>query len=409
MNNTAKMRGFTLIEILVAVGILGVLSAIAVMGYRHYIDRARAADIIEKFDAVRTRVGVTLTQITSQCADIARQFDDKSLANQSARLSINLVAAEGGPGAGWRPVMVVCARADRHGQQGVSAAREAHKVFSNNKQMESGAVLTESVVSFAVPLSQGKGSQCAVPFGATLDACGDPVAVPTAAAVKAPGQAPAQAIATPTPQAVKVPTPVPMVTAVDLMRNISGATSLSAFAGEQRGVPLGTQLVGLYLAGSNVNQLAAAKPPQLPRVTSAYTSVGDAGYQYLDGSGALGRLMPSMADNLHPLAPSERNAWDGGIAIFSDGTVARMQKACNGNTPEKDYVYFSVLSGVSANQGMAIVRGTAAPSQSVRISSGNRVLATVRADAQGNWNFAGPASLAQGGQTLNVVAAPTTP
>jgi hypothetical protein len=136
--------------------------------------------------------------------------------------------------------------------------------------------------------------------------------------------------------------------------------------------------------------------------------VGDAGYQYLDQNGALGRLMPTMANNLRPLAPSERNAWDGGIAVFSDGTVARMLKACNGNGTEKDYVYFSKLDGVNANQGMAVVQGTAAPGQAVQVMDGSRVLASVKADAQGNWNFAGPASLASGSSSLSVVAAPTS-
>ena len=40
---------------------------------------------------------------------------------------------------------------------------------------ESSALLTDSVVSFAVPLSQGSSSTCAVPFKNVLDACGDPV------------------------------------------------------------------------------------------------------------------------------------------------------------------------------------------------------------------------------------------
>ncbi len=209
MNKARNARGFTLIEILVVIAILAVLSALAVIVYRYYVDRARAAEIVEKFDAVRTTVNVSLTQGTKQCADILKPFDGKTLDDPYARLSIDLVAVQGGPAAGWRPVMVVCARADRHGPTGVSVAREAHNIFSKNRQIESGAVLTESVVSFAVPLSQGAGSQCAVPFGNRLDACGDPVAVPTAATINTPGQAPTQAIATPTPQTVQAPSVVP--------------------------------------------------------------------------------------------------------------------------------------------------------------------------------------------------------
>ena len=83
-----------------------------------------------------------------------------------------------------------------------------------------------------------------------------------------------------------------------------------------RGVSVGPQIVGLYMAGSSVNELDVVLPAELPRVSGAYTNAGDAGYHYLDKSGALGSLMPTMVANLKPLAPSGRNAWDGGIFIF---------------------------------------------------------------------------------------------
>jgi hypothetical protein len=171
---------------------------------------------------------------------------------------------------------------------------------------------------------------------------------------------------------------------------------------------LGTQVVGLYLAGSSVNQLAGAAAGQLPTVSQPYVTVADAGYQYLNGSGALSQLMPTMAGNLQALAPDQRNAWDGGIVVFSDGSVGRMQKAANGSSSsEKDYIYFSILSGVNANDGMAIVTGHAQAGQTVRVSAGGRELGTVTADAQGNWNLAGAAALAAAGQTIT--AEPTTP
>ena len=113
--------------------------------------------------------------------------------------------------------------------------------------------------------------------------------------------------------------------------------------------------------------------------------------------------MPSQADNLRPLAPSERNAWDGGIVIFSDGTVGRMQKAANGNRNEKDYIYFSAIQGVNAQQGMAIVHGTAAPGEKVEVRDGDTLLGTVTADAQGKWSMAGSAALGQAGHSVSVV------
>jgi hypothetical protein len=118
-------------------------------------------------------------------------------------------------------------------------------------------------------------------------------------------------------KAAAVPVPVsPAICKVALAPKITGATALSGFSDALRGVSVGTQIVGLYMAGSSVNELDVVLPAELPRVSGAYTNAGDAGYQYLDKSGALGDLMPTMVANLKPLAPSERNAWDGGIFIF---------------------------------------------------------------------------------------------
>ena len=51
--------------------------------------------------------------------------------------------------------------------------------------------------------------------------------------------------------------------------------------------------------------------------------------------------------------------------------------------------------------------GHAQSGQTVKVSAGDRELATVTADAQGNWNLAGAAALAAAGQTIT--ADPVTP
>ena len=126
----------------------------------------------------------------------------------------------------------------------------------------------------------------------------------------------------------------------------------------------------------------------------------------------LARLMPAMVAMLKSQAAvGKGNPWDGGIAVFADGTVARMHKVSNGDTSgtEKDYVYFNVLNGVNSREGMAIVSGTAAPGQVVHVCNGNADLGTVRADAQGQWTFAGVAAQAGAGQSLSAVVAPAPP
>jgi len=402
-------KGFTLLELLTVITILALLAAISVPVYRTYIERAQSTEIVLRYDAVRTGIQANLSRgEISDCGEIVAAGGTANLGDDYARLSVGFDAVSGGNLQGYKPVFLVCASYDIQGEQGVRVARAAYDEFSLTNIVNPGAVISESMISFSVPLSSGDVAACQIPVGGALTACGARAQVPTAALAAVPSRAVIPTPAVPTPAVIVAPSIVPTVEAVNLMRSITGATALSAYTGEQRGVPLGTQVVGLYMAGSSVNQLAGAASSQLPTITQPYTAVADAGYQYLNGSGALGQLMPTMAANLQALAPSERNAWDGGIVVFSDGSVGRMQKAANGaNSGEKDYIYFSVLSGVNANDGMTIVTGHAQAGQTVQVSVGGRDLATVTADAQGNWNLAGAAALAFAGQTIT--ANPVTP
>ena len=47
-------KGFTLIELMIVVAIVGVLAAIAIPAYRDYIKRAKMSEVLGAFDAVAT-------------------------------------------------------------------------------------------------------------------------------------------------------------------------------------------------------------------------------------------------------------------------------------------------------------------------------------------------------------------
>lgn len=65
-----RISGFTLIEILVAVAVIGILATIAYPAYQNYVTRARVAEALEFADAARTRVEVALASGAQPATDL---------------------------------------------------------------------------------------------------------------------------------------------------------------------------------------------------------------------------------------------------------------------------------------------------------------------------------------------------
>ncbi len=205
MHTWRREQGFTLIELVVAMAIIAVLAGIAIVVYPKYVERARASDIVVKYDAARTRAGVALSQEpTAACAEIARRLGDDKLQDDYAELAYGFEALQGG----YRPVLIVCARADRQGVLGVKVARAAHDILLKNGQVEKGAVLTDTLASFAVALTEPGKALCKIPLANPATACGDPASTPSTGpaqpqagtatqGTQPPGSAKAQTPATP--------------------------------------------------------------------------------------------------------------------------------------------------------------------------------------------------------------------
>ena len=57
-----SQSGFTLLELLIAIAIVGILSAIALPTYRHYTERARFSGVIIAAEPFRTAVSIALQE-----------------------------------------------------------------------------------------------------------------------------------------------------------------------------------------------------------------------------------------------------------------------------------------------------------------------------------------------------------
>ncbi len=146
-------RGFTLLEVLVVVGIVALLAQVAMASYANYVARARAADLALAFDQVRTRMGVATRAgaATDSCASLAQQVQATGMRSDYAAMDIAFERTADG----YTPMMRFCATRPIHGGRGVDVTREAHHVLSRATTMGRGAVIGDAAVSFAVPLVDG--------------------------------------------------------------------------------------------------------------------------------------------------------------------------------------------------------------------------------------------------------------
>ena len=90
MNNFKKTGGFTLVELIVVITILGILAAVAIPAYSGYIAKAQDASVITELDAIATaaqaanategavdKIVVKDAEIKVTAADgIAKDFED---------------------------------------------------------------------------------------------------------------------------------------------------------------------------------------------------------------------------------------------------------------------------------------------------------------------------------------------
>lgn len=228
------------------VAIIGILGAIATVAYQQYIARAKSADILVKYDALRTTTMVRLASGgIDDCEKLAKGLGSSNLDEANAKLSYGFEPVGAG---GFRPVLNVCATSDGW-PLGVRVAKAAYEGMLKAGNVEKNPVLTGSIVSFSLPLTPPNQAYCKTYTSPTAAKCEPP-----------PGQSPTSPVPAKAPTTVAAPAAVtaptspaaqlnqqvdaalatPGMTAADLLNLIRTQAAATPEAAKTIGIPVDT-------------------------------------------------------------------------------------------------------------------------------------------------------------------------
>ncbi len=239
-NRLTFSKGFTVLELLTVIAVIGVMTAIAIPTYQYFIRKSQTAEILLSYDDMRQRVQTLLAQgLVNDCSELASQLT-VSLGHEYANLSLGFDAVNGQTGQGYSPVFLVCANATQQGALGMEIARAAHDEFVLTNTVSPLAVLTDSLVSFSVPIGDGTAA-CMTPVqqATSTSGCGSAPAQsqPQSQPQTTQQTAPAAAAGPPVPAGMKAGTTplAPWVPANAAPRQIGSAGGSQSLNVNMRG------------------------------------------------------------------------------------------------------------------------------------------------------------------------------
>lgn len=155
MNKNNNLEsGFSLIEIVTVIAMLGILATIALFLYGRYEDKARSADVITNWQTINSSLSAYLASNFHidplRCQDVPAILPSYVMDNKYVNLSIGFDQTNPKQ---TQTVLNICATSAK--PRSFQVAEITHDYFEGISKVVPGAIVKESVISFSVPLIDG--------------------------------------------------------------------------------------------------------------------------------------------------------------------------------------------------------------------------------------------------------------